>query len=68
MAFGGPARTLPELCRDGVANFVIDLFEYFSVDLADPAQSSACHQVAIAVEILRLREIGKDIILFINEG
>jgi hypothetical protein len=41
---------------------------HVAIDLADVVQAVANQEPAFVVEILRLLKIGKDIILFINEG
>lgn len=58
----------PELCGDRIADFIIDFPECFAVDLADAAEPAAGHEVAVGVEVLRLGEIGQDIIFFVDEG
>ncbi len=58
----------PELCGDRIAYLIIYFPERFSIDLTNPAEASARHQIAIGVEVLRLGEISEDIIFFVDEG
>jgi len=57
-----------ETVGDGVAHLVVDAAVDFGVDLADMVHAAAGEEAAFAVEILRLLEVGEDIIFFIDEG
>src|SRR5437016_2370250 len=64
----GPRSILPKSVRQRITDPVVDAPEDLCVDLAYPAEFAAYQQIAVAVKILGLLEIGEDIIFLVDKG